>query len=107
MDGAEALAGIELRIHAGELQTLPAGSFYRHDLVGCVVQTPGGESIGRVADVEGDAAGSRLLVQGKRGDILIPIAEGICLEIDVAQRKIVVEPPEGLLDLNVTKRQRF
>ena len=35
------------------------------------------------------------------------MVEGICVAIDVAGRKIVVEPPEGLLDLNVTKRQKI
>ena len=107
MDAAEALAGSELRIDTDALQPLPAGSYYHHDLVGCAVQTPRGERVGRVTAVEGDAAGSRLVVEGPNGQVLIPIAEGICLEVDVAGRKIVIEPPEGLLDLNVTKRQRF
>jgi 16S rRNA processing protein RimM len=107
IDAAEALAGSELRIGADALQPLPAGSFYRHDLIDCVVETPRGERIGRVSAVEGDAAGSRLVVESKTGDVLIPLAEGICVEVDVPGRKIVIEPPEGLLDLNVTKRQRF
>jgi 16S rRNA processing protein RimM len=51
--------------------------------------------------------GSRLVVERSDGDVLIPMVEGICVDIDVAGRKVVVEPPEGLLDLNVTKRQRF
>ena len=107
MDAAEALAGSELRIDTDALQPLPAGSYYHHDLVGCAVETPRGERVGRVTAVEGDAAGSRLVVESRNGEVLIPIAEGICLEIDVAAGKIVIEPPEGLLDLNVTKRQRF
>jgi 16S rRNA processing protein RimM len=107
MDEAEALAGSELRIHADALHALPAGAFYHHDLVGCVVETSSGESIGEVTGIEGNAAGSRLIVQGKNGEILIPMAEGICVNIEVARRKIIVEPPAGLLDLNVTKRQRF
>jgi 16S rRNA processing protein RimM len=107
IDAAEALAGSELRISADALQPLPPGSFYHHDLVGCAVETSRGEQIGRVRAVEGDAAGSRLVVEHRDGDVLIPIAEGICVEIDVAGRKVVVEPPEGLVDLNVTKRQKF
>ncbi len=107
MDAAEALAGIELRIDAAALQPLPAGMFYHHDLVDCAVETPRGEAIGRVTGVEGDAAGSRLVVRGRNGEVLIPLAEGICVAVDVQGKRIVVEPPEGLLDLNVTKRQRF
>jgi 16S rRNA processing protein RimM len=107
MDGAEALAGTELRVNTGALQPLPAGSFYHHDLVGCSVETSGGDLIGQVTAVEGSGNGSRLVVNGRGGEILIPLVEGICVEVDVTARKIVVEAPEGLLDLNVTKRQRF
>lgn len=107
MDAAEALAGIELRISGDALQPLPAGSYYHHDLIGCSVQTPRGEPIGRVTSVEGNAAGSRLVVETPQGEVLIPMAEGIWQSVDLPARKIVVEPPEGLLDLNVTKRQRF
>lgn len=107
MDAAEALAGAELRIDPDTLQPLPSGSFYHHDLIGCSVQTPGGRLIGQVTGVEGSAAGSRLVVESSAGEILIPLAEDICVKVDVAGRTIVVEPPEGLLDLNVTRRQRF
>ena len=107
MDAAEALAGTELRVSADALHPLPPGSFYHHDLIGCAVKTPQGELIGEVASVEGDAAGSRLVVRGRIGEILIPLVEGICVEVDTSARTIVVEPPEGLLDLNVTRRQRF
>jgi 16S rRNA processing protein RimM len=107
MDAAEALAGFELRVSVEALQPLPGGSYYHHDLIGCSVETPRGETVGRVRAVDGDAAGSRLVVEGANGDVLIPMVEGICVEIDVAGRRIVVAPPEGLLELNVTKRQRF
>jgi 16S rRNA processing protein RimM len=107
MDEAEALAGSELRIDVDALHPLPTGAFYHHDLVGCMVETSSGESIGEVTGIEGDTWASRLIVQGKNGEILIPMAEGICVNIEVARRKIIVEPPAGLLDLNVTKRQRF
>jgi 16S rRNA processing protein RimM len=106
MDAAEAMAGIELRVSTDALQPLPPGSYYRHDLVGCAVETLDGGSVGRVKAVEGDAAGSRLVIESSTGDVLIPMAEGICVEIDVAAGRIVVAPPEGLLDLNVTKRQK-
>jgi 16S rRNA processing protein RimM len=107
MDAAEALAGTELRIGADALQPLPAGSFYHHDLIDCVVETPRGERVGRVSGVEGDGAGSRLVVESRNGEVLIPLAEGICVAVNVPGRRIVIEPPEGLLDLNVTKRRRF
>lgn len=107
MNAAEALAGTELRVSVEALQPLPSGSYYHHDLIGCSVVTPHGGAIGRVRSVEGDGAGSRLVVENASGDVLIPMVEGICVAIDLDGRRIVVAPPEGLLDLNVTKRQRF
>ena len=107
MNAAEALAGMELRVSVDALQSLPAGSYYHHDLIGCSVETLGGEPVGRVKAVEGDGAGSRLVVERADGDVLIPMVEGICAAVDIAARRIVVSPPDGLLDVNVTKRQRF
>src|SRR5467141_2701451 len=53
IDDAEALAGSELRVPADRLFPLPAGSFYRHDLVGCRVETRDGQAVGTVSGVEG------------------------------------------------------
>jgi 16S rRNA processing protein RimM len=100
MDDAEAMAGVELRVPVGELEALPDGMFYRHDLVGCRVETTGGDGVGEVAAVEGDLGASRLVVKAPGGEVLIPLAQAICVVIDIAARRIVVDPPDGLLDLN-------
>jgi 16S rRNA processing protein RimM len=100
MNAASALVGAELRVPAGRLAKLPDGTFYRHDLVGCAVETVDGAQVGVVTAVEGSMAGSRLVVAAKRGDVLIPLAVEICRTIDPAGRRIVIAPPEGLLELN-------
>ena len=97
---AAALAGLELRIPAGQLIPLPAGTFYHHDLVGCRVEAGDGRLIGVVKGVEGTLGGSRLVVDGENGEILIPLAAEICTAVDIRARRIVVEAPAGLLDLN-------
>jgi len=100
IDGAEALAGCELRVPRDRLAELPGGAFYRHDLIGCAVETIGGERVGVVSGVEGTMGTSRLVVDGPRGEVLIPLAVDICTAIDLNARRIVVDPPDGLLDLN-------
>jgi 16S rRNA processing protein RimM len=100
MNDAERLAGLELRVPMEELAPLPEGTFYHHDLIGCQVVTGGGATVGTVEGVEGTSTGSRLVVAGAAGEILIPLADEICRTIDVAGKRIVIEPPEGLLDLN-------
>ncbi len=107
MEGATALAGIELRVPVEQLAALPGGTFYRHDLVGCLVETTSGEPVGEVAAVEGTIGDSRLVINVPNGEVLIPLVAAICTAIDPAGKRIVIAPPEGLLDLNtrVVERQ--
>jgi len=104
INAATALAGIELRVPREWLAPLPAGTFYRHDLVGCEVETGDGRRIGVVSAVEGDSGGSRLIVDTPGGELLIPLAAEICPAIDPVARRIVIAPPEGLLELNQGRR---
>ena len=97
---AEPLAGLELRVPLEALAALPQNVFYRHDLIGCRVETTSGETVGVVSNVEGTMAGSRLVVDGAGGEILIPLAAEICREINPAAKRIVIDPPEGLIALN-------
>jgi 16S rRNA processing protein RimM len=100
IEDVERLAGVELRVPESTLQALGAGVYYQHQLVGCAVETVGGASIGEVSRVDGGAGGSILVVDGRRGEVLIPFAQHICVEIDVTARCIRIDPPEGLLELN-------
>jgi 16S rRNA processing protein RimM len=100
MTEAEALAGAELRIDPEALTSLGAGGFYRHQLLGCRVETVGGVVVGAVARVEQGPGVDRLVVERGGGEVLIPLAQDICVSIDVAGRRIVIAPPEGLLELN-------
>ena len=99
IEDAERLSGLELRVPESSLPSLPDGTYYQHQLVGCVVETTAGERIGEVSRVEGGASGSLLAIDGPRGEILIPLAVDITT-VDVNNRVIVVNPPEGLLELN-------
>jgi 16S rRNA processing protein RimM len=100
MNDAALLAGRELRVPLDRLAPLPAETFYRHDLMGCSVETTDGNRVGQVSGVEGTLGGSRLVVDGPRGEILVPLAAEICVAIDVEARRIVINAPEGLLELN-------
>ncbi len=95
---AEPLSGAEVRVPWSERIALEPGEFFESDLVGCeVIDRRTGRHLGQVSGWQ-DAGGSGLLEID--GDWLIPFARGICLEIDPAARRIAVELPEGLKDLN-------
>jgi len=45
-------------------------------------------------------SGSRLVVEARTGQVLVPFVVAICTTIDPAGKKIVIDPPDGLLELN-------
>lgn len=104
MNDAEGLAGAELKMPASALGALPANTFYRHDLVGCEVNDTSGRRIGIVADVQGPSERSLLVIGSGRDEVMIPMVEGIVVNIDSMARQILVELPEGLIGLNSGSR---
>jgi 16S rRNA processing protein RimM len=107
---AEKLVGLEVQIPHSERMSLPAGTFYVSDLIGCevyenkVFESQGGGLIGRIRDVQfpgEELKGTPVLeIESPRGELLIPLAQEICVRIDTAARRIEVNLPEGLRDLN-------
>jgi 16S rRNA processing protein RimM len=105
IEAAERLAGLELRIPEESLQPLAPGHYYEHQLVGCVVESADGATVGTVVRVDRGGGSSRLVIDGPRGEILVPLAADICVEVDVAARRIRIAPPEGLLELNEVRHR--
>jgi 16S rRNA processing protein RimM len=106
LEDVETLVGFELRVPEEALQPLPAGRYYHHQLRGCLVETMSGLLLGRVSRVETGVGDGFLVVTGSDGEVLIPLAKGICVEIDILLGRIRVDPPEGLIGLNEPSGQR-
>ncbi|MBI1766401.1 MAG: 16S rRNA processing protein RimM [Acidobacteria bacterium] len=99
-DAAETLRDVRVLVMREQLVALPADSYYDFDLVDCVVSTAAGLVIGKVVGVQNFGAAPLLVVRDdEQRERLIPLASSICTEVDVARKRIVIEPPEGLLDL--------
>jgi len=95
---AELLSGAEVRVPLEQRTPLDPGEFFQDDLLGCqVIDRRTGEALGAVTGWE-DGGGSGLLVVDS--GLLIPFARSICVEIDPQAKRIAVELPEGLKDLN-------
>ncbi len=102
VDAAKSLAGVELRVPETALSDLSPGTFYKHDLVGCVVTTVEGACVGRVTEIQGAVGAQRLIVRDGGSEIDVPLVEEICVSVDPVNGSIVVDPPKGLLELNRT-----
>lgn len=100
IDAARDLAGHQLAVPASERIELPEGHFYEWELAGCRVEALDGKVIGQVREVMHTGGVEILVVAGDAGrEFLIPMAHDICVEIDIADKLIRVDPPEGLLEL--------
>jgi 16S rRNA processing protein RimM len=102
---AEKLVGFEVQIPLADRMPIPPGSYYISDLIGCEVYEKDGAGVGLVRDVlfagENITGTPLLAVDSAQGEILIPLAQEICLQVDTQRRRIEVVLPEGLRDLNM------
>jgi len=98
IDAAEALRGMEVCVPFGERRALEEGEYFQDDLPGCAVVEGDGEPLGTVLRFLEDAGGPGLLELDT--GLLIPFARSICRAIDLQARRITVELPDGLKELN-------
>ena len=97
---AERLSGCEVRVPIAERTALDDGEYFEADLIGCrIIERATGEDMGAVTKLD-EGGGKGILVTD--GGLMIPFARAICVSIDTAAKRIEVELPEGLRDLNAT-----
>lgn len=100
---ASGLRGLQVLVPWEERAKLPPNQYYTCELHGCrVMQEREGREIGTVSEVEPTGGVDVLHVKRAdgKGEVLIPLAQEICTQIDLASRTIVIDPPEDLLELN-------
>ncbi|MFP4622710.1 MAG: ribosome maturation factor RimM [Gemmatimonadota bacterium] len=96
---AEQLAGRYLVVPAGERGEPAEGEFYYHQLLGLQVETVAGEVVGRVREVYETEPKHLLEVKGEAKVHLIPFDANVVREVRVEEGRMVIDPPEGLLEL--------
>ena len=96
---AEVLASAALRVPRIDVAALPPGQYYRHELIGCRVETVEGDHLGVVTDIEEGEGAERLILCNDGNEVQIPLVDAICVLVDVAARRIEVAPPDGLVEL--------
>lgn len=95
---AEALKGLRLYAPRDRLPPLGDDEFYHADLIGMEAVDAGGAVLGRVRAVHDHGAGDVIeIVRADGGDLLLPFTRAIVPTIDLAARRMVVDPPPDLL----------
>jgi 16S rRNA processing protein RimM len=99
-DVAETLRGALLLVDVAELPpTEDPDEFYDHELEGLAATLTDGTPVGTVLEVVHGPGGDLLVLELDGGrEVLVPFARAIVPEVDVAAGRVVLDPPEGLLD---------
>lgn len=95
------LVGCELAVPEAEIVKLEEDEFYDWQLIDCRVETIDGAEVGHVREVLHLGAAPVLVIRDEedKREHLVPLAETICVEIDIERKLIRVDAPEGLLEL--------
>ena len=99
-EAADALKGTRLYAERTRLPSLPDDEYYHADLIGLEVRDTGGMLLGKVTAVHNHGASDLLEVMGSglKTALLLPFTQAIVPTVDLASGRIVVDPPEGLLE---------
>jgi 16S rRNA processing protein RimM len=92
------LRNCEICVAEDQAVELETDEFFDWELESCAVETVEGVKLGIVKEVMRTGGTEVLVVAGETKEYLIPFAETICTEIDVENKLIKVDAPEGLLD---------
>ncbi len=98
VEDAEQLRNAEICIDEADAVELEADEYFDWELEGCRVATLAGQELGTVAEVMRTGGTEILIIRGGEKEFLVPFAEAICVEVDIENKRIVVDPPEGLLE---------
>jgi 16S rRNA processing protein RimM len=99
MTDAEPWVGSILYIAERDLDSLQSGEYYHYQVIGLEVFDTQGERIGIVTRTWPTPGGELYVVNGGSKEYLIPAVKEIIEKVDLASGKMIINPPEGLLDL--------
>ncbi|MBK8465564.1 MAG: 16S rRNA processing protein RimM [Chloracidobacterium sp.] len=98
VEGGETLRNVEICVPLSEAVELETDEYFDWELAGCKVETLDGEQIGKVRELMRTGGTELLVVEGETKEFLIPFANAICTEVDIENKLIKVDPPDGLLE---------
>ncbi len=94
---ARELGGCLVRTHAENLPPKDEGEYYWFELIGMRVHSRDGRDLGTVTTIIETGANDVLQVEGKFGEILLPMIDQVVLEVDTQSGEMLVDPLEGLI----------
>ena len=98
IESGETLRNVEICVPESDAVELDEGEYFDWELAVCKVETVDGDVIGEVRELMRTGGTELLVVQGDTKEYLVPFVNAICVEVDIENKMIMIDPPEGLLE---------
>ncbi|MCU0573299.1 MAG: ribosome maturation factor RimM [Syntrophobacteraceae bacterium] len=95
---ARSIAGLEIFLPESGLPPLEDGEYYYYQLIGLSVEKMDGTPVGAIAGIIETGSHDVYVVRDREREFLIPAVDEVIREVDLAGRRVVIDPPEGLLE---------
>lgn len=99
VESAQTLTGSKILIENSSLPDLPEGEYYWKDLIGLMVNSSDGTCFGTIKTIMETGSNDVFVVKDGEKEILIPFIDQVVKNVDLENGNVLVELPDGLLDL--------
>lgn len=98
VEAADELRGLDLCVRPEDAPERPPGYVFHYEVEGCTVVDRDGHELGHAVDLAASGGATLLVVSTPHGPRDVPFTHPIVVSVDLAARRIVLDPPRGLLD---------
>lgn len=103
---AERYRGLLIEVPEAALPPLDVNEFYHHQLVGLRVTLGDGEDLGTVREVLATGGNAVLVVDGPRGEVLLPFIEDVVRSVNLTEGVVTAELIDGLMPESQERQRR-
>ncbi|MEN8123645.1 MAG: ribosome maturation factor RimM [Bacteroidota bacterium] len=98
---ADALLKCDVYLPLDLLPKLSGNQFYFHEVIGFILEDVNFGEVGKITSINDKTAQALFVIEKGETDILIPMIDDFIKKIDRKNKKVVVETPEGLIEMNM------
>ncbi len=98
VSAAESLKGAVVMLATEDVPAAKPGEFYYYEAIGCEVMLTDGSRLGTIEEIFSNGAHDIWVVRDGEREVLVPVIEDVVKSMDLAARRVTIDPIPGLLD---------
>ncbi len=98
---ADAILKTDVYLPLNLLPKLTGDQFYFHEIIGFILEDVNYGEVGKITSINDKTAQDLFVIEKGNSEILIPMIDDFIQKIDRKNKKVIVETPEGLIEMNM------